>query len=270
VERIADAPRKTYRNLRKSAGLPASSDVGVLGTQLRAIIGALESTIDIKITEAAVSIPHLSALYMDDIQDACEYIDLQNIELPNYWQPLIWESASAFAGYKIGLCEHYKSRPECSKEQKRMRKWNAFIVHYSRGALITSLNPMAHPYENFEPEYRHSENFTLGYDSPARTSHEERYWKAVYRELREIIEHRDMNFGEPDMVVVTGDKADDKRFLKVLESAVMKNEPIVFRNDTVFAPAKGTAELVMRGRYMRLPEANFNSERKDMKWIVDL
>jgi hypothetical protein len=270
LEKIADYPRKAYRNFRKAAGQPASTDVGIISKQLSATVNALESEVDFRVTEAAVSIPHLVALYMDDIEDACDYAGLENIELPHYWQPLIWESSSSFAGYRIGLCEHYENITHCREEEQKMRKWNAFIVHYSQQALITSLNPMAYPYGNFEPEYRHAENFSLGHDMLDTVSDVETYWGAVHRELRVIIDDPDLSFGEPDIVVVTGDKAHDKEFLSVLRTAVMMDNPIVYGNDTVFAIAKGTAELVMRGRYMDLLESNANSLRKDEQWVGDL
>jgi hypothetical protein len=61
-----DQPRKMLRLLRKRLWLPASYDVGALARQIRAVIDALPS--ECPISEAAISIPHLAALYQDDLE----------------------------------------------------------------------------------------------------------------------------------------------------------------------------------------------------------
>jgi hypothetical protein len=229
--------------------MPASDEVGALAEQIKRLLDSLEARLGFRPVDAAISVPHLAALYQDDILDACEYAKLTYFELPQWFLPLLWETPAAVGGYGLGLCKHYQDIDECQREEQNMPKWNLLTVHYSHTALTTSLTPMYTAYGVFEPEYRHAENFSLGHDALATALNEKTYWTAVHRELREMF-HRHIGFDEPDMIIVTGDSADDATFQGVLEDAVMSKHPLVFHNDTIFAVAKGTAELRMRGGFI--------------------
>lgn len=223
--------------------------MGALAEQIKAVVRVLEDRIEIRPIDIVVSVPHLAALYQDDIFDACDYAGLRYFQLPQWYLPLVWETPAAVAGYKQGLCRSYVDFDKCLEEEEEMRHWNLFTVHYSRTALTTSLTPLHSAYGAFEPSYRHRESFSLGYDTLATAPSKENYWRAVHKELRTMFNLPTL-FEEPDMVIVTGESADDSRFREVLKDAVMSKDPLVFDNDTVLAAAKGTAELRMRGGYV--------------------
>ncbi|KAF2419585.1 hypothetical protein EJ08DRAFT_654057 [Tothia fuscella] len=248
-ESFLDHPRKLRREARKKIGLPASRDVGILGDQLREIAKDLQSEAHIRVGEVVVTVPHLLALYQDDIEDACEYAGLEYVHLPHYYDPLVWETMAAFAGYGLGLCNHYKKLERCWEEEKNMTTWNLLTVHYSQHALTTALTPQHSAYGGlFEPPYRHAENFSLGLSAKDDFRDPEAYWKAVRRELREVVEFAHMGFDEPDLVVLTGDSIDTEEFMVSLKDAVLSRNPTVHSNDGLFAVAKGAAEMLMRGR----------------------
>ncbi len=68
-----DGNRRLLRSIRKFFGFPASRDVGIIGKLLRDLRIKAESRLSIKTSYAAISIPHIVALYMDDVEDASEY-----------------------------------------------------------------------------------------------------------------------------------------------------------------------------------------------------
>jgi len=62
---------------------------------------------------------------------------------------------------------------------QRMPNENIFSVHYSRVALITSLAGTHATRGLWEPDYRRTENFELGYNARYENLKEAYYWEAV-------------------------------------------------------------------------------------------
>jgi hypothetical protein len=253
---IRDQPRQIYRYLRKKLWLPASYDVGILAGQIRTIIDAIPS--DCPISKAGISIPHLAALYQDDLEDAAEYAKIRYLSPPYWATALLFETAAAFTGYGLGLCQNYEVEKACFEEVKKMRHWNVFTAHYSHGALTTSIANIWDSMGFSEQPARHAENFSLGYDMLSKEPNQgESYWAAVHKELRRAIAHQGYTFPEPDLVLVTGDAAHHPRFMLELRKAVMSRDPVVFSNDTTLAVAKGTAEILHR-LLVKQPQLNPN------------
>ncbi|RYP30888.1 hypothetical protein DL767_006020 [Monosporascus sp. MG133] len=80
-EYFLDTPRRQERKTRKKAGLPAKHD---------AVSGAT----------------NLVTLYVDDIEDICEYAGFKYIIPSDFFHPVLHETSSAIAGYRLALCEH--------------------------------------------------------------------------------------------------------------------------------------------------------------------
>lgn len=106
----ADQPRQGTRTALKALGLPASYEVGVLGQVIRSLRSDIELEFGIKITEAVFTSSHLLALYQDDLEDAAENAGIEYI-IPGYqFKPVFWETASAYAGHGLGLCEDWRDK----------------------------------------------------------------------------------------------------------------------------------------------------------------
>jgi hypothetical protein len=58
------------RDSRKKLGLPASKDVGTLSEVIKALQKDAETFVGQPISAATISIPHLAALYGEDLHDA--------------------------------------------------------------------------------------------------------------------------------------------------------------------------------------------------------
>lgn len=67
-----DAPRQAETRRRKSQGLPASEDVGILADMLGDLRTAAEEYLGSSIYYALAACPNLVALYREDIEDAFE------------------------------------------------------------------------------------------------------------------------------------------------------------------------------------------------------
>ncbi len=101
------------RKALKKVGLPASPEVGVLGSAVRKLRSQIESELGIHVANAILTTTHLVAMYEDDAEDICEYASIKHVPVQIFMAPPIWETSAAYAGYGLGLCEHYKNETEC-------------------------------------------------------------------------------------------------------------------------------------------------------------
>jgi len=244
-----DQPRQAARTALKSVGLPASYEVGILADVIRPLRSQLEGAFDITITEAVFTASHLVALYQDDLEDVATRLGLRYVTPRREFHPLVWETSSAYAGHGRGLCKAWYNDTECALEESRTMPEIALLsVHYSRTALTVALATIEGAAGLWEPEYRHSENFSLGREARAGYACDEDYWVNVRRELLAIMEQFP-GFPKPELIIVTGDAVDGE-FLTQLEAAMMGHMgrvPEVLSNRTVAVAAMGAAEFMRRG-----------------------
>ena len=216
-----------------------------------------------------MSVPHLVALYMDDVQDASEYAGIKYMEIPGYYRPVLWETAVAYAGYGFGICVNFTDFDACVAEARKMPELTVSAVRYGRNALTTSLAILRTAESLWEPDYRHTENFTLGYYSRNVYPKEEDYWSDVRDELRKIMVQ--FHYAErPSKILLMGEEALNGRFQEVLRESMlsqMDKMPEVHSNDTVFAAAKGTAELAKRAPYYVVPPINWTFHLQEQSYF---
>lgn len=232
---------------RKNAGLPASGDVAVLSTMLASLREAAESHLGHCIYSAAVTMPHLKALYLEDIHDAFEYLGLRKLDMPVRYGCL-HETSTACAGYGFGLCSRYTDLASCKVEQQAMPDDVIMAILYTASALTVTLSVMKSAYYLWEPPYGHIEDFTLGSDSKYDTPDEAYYWERVRDRLREIMALYQY-YERPSKVLVLGESAHEKKFQRSLNEAlktVMPALPDMYQADAEHAAALGAAEMAKR------------------------
>lgn len=219
--------------------------MGVLADVVRHLRSQIEGAFGVRITEAVFTASHLVALYQDDLQDVAAYLGLRYVTPRREFHPLVWETSSVYAGHGRGLCKAWWNATECALEP--MPQVALLSVHYSRTALTVALATM-YGGGLWEPEYRHSENFTLGREAMAGYANEEIYWEDVKLQLLTIMVAFPA-FPKPDLVVVTGD-AVERDFTEHLEAALLGNMgriPEILSGEPVVVAAKGAAEFMRRG-----------------------
>jgi hypothetical protein len=206
------------------------------------VVEDVEEKTNLCVTDVFIVVPHLLALYQEDIRDAVEWIGLTFLEMKHYFHPLFLETPAAFAGYGFGLCEHFETMDDCAEDLKNATKINLFKVHYSDAALTTASTPQISAFGVFKPDYRHHENFSLGYAAREQMASAESYWQAVHDELKLIFRV----FGDLDLVLLTGDATVVPEFRRELQRAIAYENAPVFSNHGVFAVSKGAAEVFAR------------------------
>jgi hypothetical protein len=102
--------------------------------------------------------------------------------------------------------------------------------------------PQISAFDVFEPDYRHHENFSLGYAAREKMATAESYWQAVHDELKLILRV----FGDLDLVLLTGAATGVPEFRRELQRAIAAENPPMCSNDSVFAVAKEAAEVFAR------------------------
>jgi hypothetical protein len=168
------------------------------------------------------------------------------------FKPLFWETSAAYAGYGLGLCEHYKNKTSCDAEDRAHPEEHVLAVHYSRAALGSSLAVLWDAAALSEPDLLHLEDFTLGRDAVKDYPSPEEYWDNVRRGLlRPMVENPYAQ--KPGFVIVTGDMVDDT-FIGVLKDTLqghLGQAPRIYSEGAATVASKGAAELKRRIPYYR-------------------
>lgn len=120
----------------KTLGLPASYEVGILAQVIRHLRSQLELDFGINISEAVFTSSHLLALYQDDLEDAAANVGIKYVAPMRQFKPIFWETASAYAGYGLGLCEHWRNE---EKVREIYISFDYLCSDFGNGKIPTSL-----------------------------------------------------------------------------------------------------------------------------------
>ena len=204
-------------------------------------------------SSALAATPNLIALYQEDVQDAFEYIGLEDLDDPNPAMRMFHETGATAASYRIGLCSNYTDHAGCKEERDRMPLRSIFSIAYTKDSLCAEMARIAsayyvYPYESSPPTM----DFNLGSDKLNDNPNERYYWESV----RDSV-HRAMITGfaplhPPELVFLFGESATNTDFRSTLEDALMQmldKMPKIVVEDPVYSPARGAAELAKRGGY---------------------
>ncbi|KAF2225243.1 hypothetical protein BDZ85DRAFT_184711, partial [Elsinoe ampelina] len=149
---IKDRPRQDLRSLRKRLGLPSSSDVGVISSMIIALRDRTNAFLGHNMDFVVVTIPKLPGVYSEDIRDAIEYAGLRSTKVW-FFDHLIYEATASYAGYDLGLCEHWTQPEKCLKETNAYPREQVFTVLYTREALMVATSYVKGAYYLFLPDY---------------------------------------------------------------------------------------------------------------------
>lgn len=254
---INDYPRLTLRNVRKRLGLPASRDVGILADMIRALRDEASCFVGEPVSVGAVSIPHLAALYGEDLYDAFEHLSLVWLDiLPSWNYNPVYASLAAYAGNGLGLCEEYRNVAECNDEESRMPGRWVLCVSYTHTSLITSQARLSDAYGI--QDFPRFESMHLGYDA----RHGDSYWDAVRNMLRSpVVESSPRR--NVAMVLVYGDATEKPEFREALRQViddVIDGEPVIVDQLPEFSAARGAAELAKRAIFKPKRDRGTESE----------
>jgi hypothetical protein len=252
-EAMRDYPRQQLRKLRKRAGLPASTEAGIIGDMIIRLRLAVEASLGKRIDTAASSFPKLIALYEEEVWDGFEWAGLEHMQvLP--WYGMTYQLMSNYAQQGFGLCSDYKHPDDCEKELQDVPHvlLNSILnVIYSREGLLVEWPKLTNAYYWYIQPYRTFEDFALGSNAEATTPE---YWQVLQDRLLGWFQSQ-YYFWEgapPSKVFVTGESAWKEEFKSALREACsfIENDPVYFDDDILYSGAKGTAELAKRANWL--------------------
>lgn len=248
-----DMPRQYLRKARKAIGRPASSDVGVLADMISQLRTSVEARVG-PVLSAGVTIPHLVAIYDEDLRDAFEYLGLQYTDFYDGFpgHHMLYETSAAYAGYGFGLCDDYQDSLACHNQESQLNDTVAMAILYTRTALTLSLSIVKSAYSLWEPSYRYLVDFELGYGM-SNGDDDDGYWGEVRKRLGQIMTANPY-YKRPEKVLLMGDCIGVERFQRQLLEVLgdqMEDPPEILRSDSDVVAAVGIAELAKREPFRR-------------------
>jgi hypothetical protein len=242
-DKFLDLPRETLRSIRKSIGLPASSDVGALAAMIQQLQVQAEDVLGAPLATVpfVLSTPHLPALYGEDIQDAFEYLGLP-FPKTGWRGSWAWvrDTGAALAGNGRFLCSDYRNYQACKSEIDQMPIAEVLSILYTEKGLkilqtgVKSAHAVAGSWDD-------EDRWTLGYAS----RNEEGYWDRVAVRLMDWKRNWPGSL-TPDMVLLFGESAADETFRTVLENVFIEefgSVPEILGGSDEYVVARGSAEF---------------------------
>ncbi|KAF2225241.1 hypothetical protein BDZ85DRAFT_90644 [Elsinoe ampelina] len=254
-DRWDDLPRQELRKWKKRLGLPASTDVGTLAEMVASLRDAVVQFTGSGIDSAVTTLPHLVAVYNEDITDAFEHVGLSS---PVVWfyDHLVYETISAYAGHGLGIFKNFTNAEYTYDHMHDFDSEELLVILYTPDVLTVAVSSVKGAYFLWEPSVRFRLDFDLGSDKLAHflTPEEiEEYWSLVGEAIQEIYLAR--RYDPPHRVFLLGDSAGIPNFNDTVKGVIsqLTNADVPFYDtDPVFAAAKGAAEFAKRAPYTDL------------------
>lgn len=183
---IKDTLRQVLRWVRKKIGLPASSDVRELACFIKTLRASVETYLGgSKISGAVVTIPHLPALYAEDLKDSFEYTGPIYIpDYPYWYGHMFMETGAVYNANGFGLCSNYTDVAGCEKEKQdpppRERNDEYILsVSYTRILLSSTFHSTSMWFANPATDEEVITNMHLGWDNRGDNPDKKYYWAEV-------------------------------------------------------------------------------------------
>jgi hypothetical protein len=217
---------------------------------------AVEANLDgRKISGAVATIPHLAALYSEDLEDAFEYVGL--IYLPHYpyWYGGIFpESGAVYTGNGFGLCSNYTDQASCEEQERNPPQQpvheNVLSISFTAGILTSTWSIESMGFAFPASDQVKFVDLNLGWDKRNDNPSDDYYWEEVRKAIiKPALEASYYYHGETDKILLHGDHSTDERFQEVLREVVdraLENKPEIFELDPTFSAARGAAEMAKR------------------------
>lgn len=246
--------------MRKTVGLPATYEVGVLADMINRLRDAVRGQIFHDL-DAMVTWPELNALYTEDVLEAMEYarvLPSRNLDPWNVPQEL----ATVFAGNGLGLCRNPWNQVDCHEEQLHMPVLHVLSLSFSEDSLTLALRFIKQPVRNavvnsMFPGGQALTDESLGLRS-LRTNYigrEELFWRRVGAQIITLA-LRDFGLergGQPiDLALPHGEGIVEfeHQIRAMLDNTTThlqgKTSRIQIHPDPMFLTARGAAEIARR------------------------
>jgi hypothetical protein len=216
---------------------------------------AVEASVGSRISGASITIPHLPALYEEDLHDALQYAGLAYLDGRPYWcSGVLYETTAAYATANgFGRCTNYTHLSGCRVDEYALPNDEILAISYTRTALTATMALGGGGFAVPASEGPLAVELTLGHDARHDSPQEEYYWTRVQDAIRRPVVEANLSMARrPVKVLVHGECADEPMFQWVLNGAldrVLKTKLPRFSHDPVFSAARAAAEKAKRISY---------------------
>lgn len=235
------------RNGRKKLGLAASADVGRLSkliSQLTDEILTRTGYDKSQLSGAILSLPSIIAIYEEDACDALDFVDIYDLVGTHIATSHPRAIAAAFAGHGYGICPDWLDPDACKDHWMKMPFYETLLVDYSRGALSVDwhrLNTAAGLGLSYE-----SENVSVDFDAGSVYDEtDEAHWERISEHIKFVIKTAPV-WKSVNLVMLTGESADDEMFRRTVAAAVGKANLKIVSTDPLLTAATAASQMASR------------------------
>lgn len=203
----------------------------------------------ISIGSAVVTLPHLAAVYNEDIIDALEHVGLGSCKIW-FFDRLLYHSTTAYAGNGLGFCSNFTDAASCLEHSDHAPRDGFLVVLYTPDALTVAYPIVKGAYLLWEPLYRIKLSFDLGskkllsLQSPEEI---EEYWELLKEAILEVPVVR--RYDPPNKIILLGEIAavpELKEKVKGAMAVLTDRDIPILDHDPVYLAARGAADFAKR------------------------
>jgi hypothetical protein len=263
-------PRLFWRNVRKSLGLPATAQVGVLAKPVLQLRAEAAKVLGYNPTEAMVITPAIRALYDEDVLDMMIYVRMGQLPLREGYgaydngceEP--HELVAAYAGRGFGLCKTWWNATACKEEDDA--QWRGLNLTRAQTIVVVELSPVAMSIDStwssmtsamqptWEGAWRSGIRF---FDAPGDSYKWAEIYTLLEKHLPEAIPY-DREWYTPIQAIHfigPGGTADNHRLKTLVQKVLREHNPPIPIPDILdanphYAAAVGAAEMGRRGQFI--------------------
>jgi hypothetical protein len=187
------------------------------------------------VSHAIASVPDIGALYVEDIYDAFEYLDISYLESPSAWRH--WDAIHTTDAILMGNRIQF-----CKTESPLTCDW-FMAVSYTDKALRTSIGRVPYPVQ----EFPRKEHFDLGYDALHQESDEASYWMRVRSVIRFNLAYYH-GYSNITHLLLSGDAAHIPEFRQILQEEMDSHfdiQPTVIDDHLIYGASRGLSKWAL-------------------------
>jgi hypothetical protein len=195
--------------------------------------------------------PHLPAVYVEDLVDACEQLGIYAIRSSTFMsgdsgQYPVTEVNTAHAGMGLGLCDDWRPDVPCTGRIPPIENGGPNILNllFTDHAIAAYVSPLGGASSEFYSVG--SSNFSLGLSAQTTFKTTDIYWHHVQGFINGVLNsiYRGSCL---DAAVLHGEHAENDMLRQALVSALEgRKQPQFYIRNPLFAAARGAAELTDR------------------------
>jgi hypothetical protein len=245
VQRLAVARKAVTRRVNLLLGRPGSPEAATLSSMLRSLRDKAQARSSTQVATVGIALANAALASSEEINDALVYAGLQPL---GEWQVPDRELNAAYGASGFGLCTSYTDPFRCAEEESGFGSGDVVLhLDYTSKTLAANTARISTARQTYSTTWL--VHWGLGRDGAVLREKEGYYWDEVRRCIQALVMAEKKPYTR---LLLTGDRAEDKKFREVVKDA-LRNPGITnheqaddSRADLIFAVARGAAEFQWR------------------------